>query len=73
MTWGMFPAGHHRDYALPPPALLDAMRATGGKVIAVGKVANILAHLGQGLAAHPGLPPLAHDASFLHESTRAQA
>lgn len=47
-------AGHYRrtgnrcDYSLPPPAptLLDKLVATGGQVIAVGKVADIYAHCG---------------------------
>lgn len=40
--------GNRRDYAVPPPAptLLDRLKAAGGEVISVGKVADIFAHQG---------------------------
>lgn len=40
--------GNRRDYAVPPPAptLLDRLKAAGGEVISVGKVADIFAHRG---------------------------
>ncbi len=39
---------NRRDYSLPPPepTLLDQLVKAGGKVIAIGKVADIFAHLG---------------------------
>ncbi len=39
---------HRRDYALAPPAptLFDAVQASGGEVIAVGKISDIFAHQG---------------------------
>lgn len=40
--------GNRRDYAVPPPdkTLLDQVVENGGKVIAIGKVADIYAHRG---------------------------
>lgn len=40
--------GGRRDYATPPPepTLLDNLKANGGEVIAIGKVADIYAHHG---------------------------
>lgn len=40
--------GNRHDYATPPPAptLLDHLKASGGEVIAIGKVADIYAHQG---------------------------
>jgi len=40
--------GNRRDYATPPPepTLLDRLKASGGEVISVGKVADIFAHQG---------------------------
>lgn len=40
--------GNRRDYAMPPPSptLLDALKAMGRDVIAIGKVADIFAHQG---------------------------
>lgn len=40
--------GNRCDYATPPPAptLLDFLKASGGEVIAIGKVADIYAHQG---------------------------
>lgn len=40
--------GNRRDYATPPPSptLLDNLVQAGGKVIAIGKVADIYAHQG---------------------------
>ncbi len=40
--------GNRRDYSIPPPAptLLDKIVAANGKVIAVGKTADIFAHRG---------------------------
>jgi phosphopentomutase len=40
--------GNRRDYTTPPPAdtLLDRLVASGGTVIAVGKIADIYAHRG---------------------------
>lgn len=42
--------GNRRDYASPPPepTLLDRLKASGGEVISVGKVADIFAHQGIG-------------------------
>jgi len=39
---------HRRDYSLAPPAptLFDAVRARGGEVVAIGKIADIFAHQG---------------------------
>jgi len=54
--------GHRRDYALPPPAptLFDAVQAAGGKVISVGKIADIFAHRG----ISRGVSAYGHDALF---------
>lgn len=43
---------NRHDYAMPPgsPTLLDAVRAEGGEVVAVGKVADLFA--GQGISRH---------------------
>lgn len=40
--------GNRRDYAVPPPdlTLLDRIVASGGEVIAIGKVSDIYAHQG---------------------------
>jgi phosphopentomutase len=40
--------GNRRDYALPPPAptVLDKLKAAGGEVISIGKIADIFAHQG---------------------------
>lgn len=40
--------GNRRDYALPPPAptVLDKLVAAGGRVISIGKIADIFAHQG---------------------------
>lgn len=40
--------GNRRDYATPPPelTLLDCIKQQGGKVFAIGKVADIYAHQG---------------------------
>src|SRR6185436_20254300 len=40
--------GHRRDFAVPPPAptLLDRLVASGGEVVAIGKIADIFAHTG---------------------------
>jgi phosphopentomutase len=58
---GFTRTSHRRDYALAPPAptLLDAVQASGGEVIAVGKISDIFAHRGvtRGITAygHDGL------------------
>jgi phosphopentomutase len=43
-----FRTGNRRDYTMPPPAptLLDHLQEAGGKVIAIGKIADIFAHQG---------------------------
>ena len=40
--------GNRRDYSLPPPAetVLDKLKAAGGDVVSVGKIADIYAHSG---------------------------
>jgi phosphopentomutase len=45
---GFFRTGNRHDYALPPPAptLLDAVVASGGEVVSVGKIADIFAGRG---------------------------
>lgn len=45
---GFVRTGNRRDYALPPPAatLLDQLCEAGGKVTAIGKIADIFAHRG---------------------------
>lgn len=45
---GFTRTGHRRDYSLKPPAptVLDKLVATGGEVLAVGKIADIYAHCG---------------------------
>ena len=59
---GFARTGHRRDYSLPPPAptLLDAVRAAGGEVVAVGKIADIFAHRGVSRS----VPAYGHDALF---------
>ena len=54
--------GNRRDYSLSPPAptLLDAVRAAGGEVVAVGKIADIFAHRGVSKEVHAS----GHDALF---------
>ena len=39
---------HRHDYALPPPAptLFDVLLASGGEVVAIGKIGDIFAHRG---------------------------
>lgn len=40
--------GNRRDYAVPPPSptVLDKLKAAGGEVISIGKIADIFAHQG---------------------------
>lgn len=40
--------GNRRDYSIPPPAptLLDDLKTAGREVIAIGKIADIYAHMG---------------------------
>ncbi|RUO46063.1 phosphopentomutase [Pseudidiomarina donghaiensis] len=40
--------GNRRDYAIPPPSptVLDKLKAAGGEVISIGKIADIFAHQG---------------------------
>ena len=40
--------GNRRDYSVPPPepTLLDRLEASGGRVLAVGKISDIFAHQG---------------------------
>jgi phosphopentomutase len=45
---GFTRTGHRRDYSLKPPSptVLDKLVASGGQVLAVGKIADIYAHCG---------------------------
>ena len=47
-TRGFVRTGNRRDLATPPhgPTLLDVLKAAGGEVICIGKVADIFAHRG---------------------------
>lgn len=53
---------NRHDYSLPPPAptLFDAVRARGGEVVAIGKMADIFAHRGVSRS----VPGAHHDALF---------
>jgi phosphopentomutase len=59
---GFARTGNRHDYALPPPAptLLDAVVASGGEVVAIGKIADIFAHRGVSRS----VPAHGHDALF---------
>ncbi|RUO51795.1 phosphopentomutase [Pseudidiomarina homiensis] len=45
---GFVRTANRRDYATPPPAptVLDKLKAAGGEVISIGKIADIFAHRG---------------------------
>ncbi|WP_258808512.1 phosphopentomutase [Pseudidiomarina sp. CB1] len=45
---GFVRTANRRDYATPPPAptVLDKLKAAGGEVISIGKIADIFAHQG---------------------------